>query len=400
MLSDFPTLLVAGLVLLGIFYLGFLSLKINFPSVILYILFGVLLADQLSDNEILHFVSEIGIVLLLFILGLEFSVKRLGSIAKKIWTSGLLDVVLSLGVSTLIALGFGMSLFNAFLVGGVAYATSSSITAKLLDDKSRMANKETEFILAVLIFEDLVAPIIIAVLIGMSAGGGEFVPSDLAFILLKVSGLIVFAIILGKTLFKRFGTFIDRIDDEDFKFALLIGIAISFGGFALLLDLSEVLGAFLAGMMLAEINKIERVEHAVIPIRDLLLPTFFLYFGTSIELGAGFPMPLLLITLLIWSVSSKVLVGVIGGRWYGLSKRVSLRAGLSLCARGEFSVVIATVATGTAQVLSGIYIIGAAFIGMLLFEWAPKITNMVYGKPIPKKKDLRVPTSKNEKQIY
>lgn len=400
MLSDFPTLLVAGLVLLGIFYLGFLSLKINFPSVILYILFGVILADQLSDNEILHFVSEIGIVLLFFILGLEFSIKRLGSIAKKIWTSGLLDVVLSLGVSTLIALGFGMSLFNAFLVGGVAYATSSSITAKLLDDKSRMANKETEFILAVLIFEDLVAPIIIAVLIGMSAGGGEFVPSDLVFILLKVIGLIVLAIILGKTLFKRFGTFIDRIDDEDFKFALLIGIAISFGGFALLLDLSEVLGAFLAGMMLAEISKIERVEHAVIPIRDLLLPTFFLYFGTSIELGAGFPMPLLLLTLLVWSVSSKVLVGVIGGRWYGLSKRVSLRAGLSLCARGEFSVVIATVATGTAQVLSGIYIIGAAFIGMLLFEWAPKITNMIYGKPIPKKKDLRVPTSKNEKQIY
>lgn len=400
MLSDFPTILVAGLVLLGIFYLGFLSLKINFPSVILYILFGVLLADQLSDNEILHFASEIGIVLLFFILGLEFSIKRLGSIARKIWTSGLLDVVLSLGVSTLIALGFGMSVFNSFLVGGVAYATSSSITAKLLDDKSRMANKETEFILAVLIFEDLVAPIIIAILIGMSAGGGAFVPTDLAFILLKVIGLIILAIVLGKTIFKRFGVFIEKIDDEDFKFALLIGIAVSFGGLALLLDLSEVLGAFLAGMMLAEIGKIERVENAVIPIRDLLLPIFFLSFGTSIELGAGLPMPLLLMSLLIWSVLAKVLLGMIGGRWYGLSKRVSLRAGLSLCARGEFSVVIATVATGAAQILSGIYIIGAAFIGMLLFEWAPKITNKVYGKPEPKKKDLRVPTSESEKQSY
>jgi len=400
MLSDFPTLLVAGLVLLGIFYLGFLSLKINFPSVILYILFGVLLADQLSHNEILHFVSEVGIVLLFFVLGLEFSLKRLGTIAKKIWSSGLLDVALSFGVSTLIALGFGMSLFNSFLVGGVAYATSSSITAKLLDDKSRMANKETEFMLAVLIFEDLVAPIIIAVLIGMSAGGGDFVAIDLIFILAKVILLIGLAILFGKTIFKRFEVFIEKIDDEDFKFALLIGIAVSFGGFALLLDLSEVLGAFLAGMMLAEMGKIERIENAVIPIRDLLLPTFFLSFGTSIELGAGFPMPLLLVILLVWSILAKVLVGMIGGRWYGLSKRVSLRAGLSLCARGEFSVVIATVATGTAQILSGIYIIGAAFIGMLLFDWAPKITNKVYGKPERRKKDLRVPTSKDERQIY
>ncbi|MFB1051442.1 cation:proton antiporter [Paraliobacillus sp. JSM ZJ581] len=396
MLHDLPSLLVAGIILLGIFYLGFLSIKINFPSVILYILFGVLLADFLTHNELLHFTSEIGIVLLFFLLGLEFSLNRLGNIAKKIWSTGLLDVGLSMGVATLIAIGFGMGLFESFLVGGVAYATSSSITAKLLDDKNRMANAETEFILAILIFEDLVAPIIIAVLIGLQAGGGSFVPTDLMWILLKVVGLIGLAILLGKTVFKKFEKLLAKIDDEDFKITLLVGIAITFGGLALLLGLSEVLGAFLAGMMLAEMGKIERVEHAVVPVRNLLLPTFFLSFGTSIELGEGFPMPLLLLLLLVWSMIAKILVGVIGGRWYGLSKRVSLRAGLSLCARGEFSVVIANVATGVTQILSGIYIVAAAFLGMVLFEYAPKITNKVYGKPPVKKKNLRVPTASNE----
>lgn len=396
MLTEFPSLLVAGLILLGIFYLGFVSLKINFPSVILYILFGVLLADFLTHNAILHFVSEVGIVLLFFILGLEFSLNRLGSIAKKVWPSGLLDLGLSMGVAMLIALGFGMNFFHAFIVGGVAYATSSSITAKLLDDKSRMANTETEFILAILIFEDLIAPIIIAVLIGLQAGGGSFAPTDLFWILLKVVGLIAFAIILGKTVFRKFEILLGKIDDEDFKIALLVGIAISFGGLALLLGLSEVLGAFLAGMMLAEMKKIERIEHAVVPVRNLLLPTFFLSFGTSIELGDGFPMPILLLLLLLWSIVAKVLVGMIGGRWYGLSKRVSLRAGLSLCARGEFSVVIANIATGLTQVLSGIYIVAAAFIGMVLFDYAPKITNKIYGKPQPKKKNLRVPTAPEE----
>ncbi|WP_077624982.1 cation:proton antiporter [Sediminibacillus massiliensis] len=389
---DLPILLGAGLILLGIFYLGYLSIKIKFPSVILYILFGIILANHLSHNEILHFASEIGIVLLFFLLGLEFSVSRLGGIAKKVWPSGLLDVVLSLGAAMLIALGFGMDLFTAFLVGGVCYATSSSITAKLLDDKSRMANTETEYILAILIFEDLVAPIAVAVLIGIGSGS-DFATNDLFILVAKIIGLAAIAILLGKVVFKKFDTFLDKIDDEDFKILLLIGIALAYGGLALFMGLSEVLGAFLAGMMLAEIRNIDRVEQTVVPIRDLTLPAFFVYFGTSIELGEGIPMPFLLLSLVLWSVIAKVLVGVIGGRWYGLSKKTSLRAGLSLCARGEFSVVIASVATGTIKVMAGIYVVIAAFLGMMLFEFAPKIANLVYGKSKAKKKNLKVPGS-------
>lgn len=388
--EHFPALLGAGLILLFIFYLGYLSLKIKMPNVILYILLGIILADVVHDSELLAFASEIGIVLLFFLLGLEFNVKRLGGIAKKIWPSGLLDVVLSLGVTTGIALLFDLDLFSSFLIGGIAYATSSSITAKLLDDRGRMANKETEFILAILIFEDLVAPIVVAILFGVSTGESF---TSMTFILLvgKILGLTLLAIILGKTIFKKFEAFLDRIDDEDFKIALLIGIALSYGGLALLLGLSEVLGAFLAGMMLAEIGKIEKVEQTVFPVRDLMLPTFFIYFGTTIELGDGVPMIGLLATIILWSVISKVLLGVLGGPMYGLSKRVSLRAGLSLCARGEFSVVIASVATGVLKVFSGIYILIAAFIGMMLFEQASNITNKIYGKPVKKKKNLKVP---------
>ncbi|MGI8315700.1 cation:proton antiporter [Halobacillus mangrovi] len=376
--------------MLFIFYLGFLSLKIKLPNVILYILLGIILADFVHESELLHFASEIGIVLLFFLLGLEFNVKRLGGIAKKIWPSGLLDVFLSLGVTTGIALLFNLDLFSSFLIGGLAYATSSSITAKLLDDRGRMANTETEFMLAILIFEDLVAPIVVAILFGVGTGE-SFTSSTFLLLVGKIIGLTVLAIVLGKTVFKRFEKFLDRIDDEDFKISLLVGIALAYGGLALYLGLSEVLGAFLAGMMLAEIGRIEKVEQTVFPVRDLMLPTFFIYFGTTIELGDGVPMVGLLAAVLIWSVIAKVLLGVLGGPMYGLSKRVSLRAGLSLCARGEFSVVIASVATGVIKVFSGIYILIAAFIGMFLFEQASAITNKVYGKPVKKKKNLKVP---------
>ncbi|SDJ63141.1 cation:proton antiporter [Salimicrobium halophilum] len=388
--AEFPSLLGAGLILLGIFYLGYLSIKIKLPNVILYILLGIILADVLTDNKLLYFAGEIGIVLLFFLLGLEFNVNRLGGIAKKVWPAGLLDVFLSLGVTTLIAIGFGLDFFSSLLVGGIAYATSSSITAKLLDDRERMANAETEFMLAILIFEDVVAPIVVAVLVGMSTGDA-FTAGAFGILIGKILLLTLGAIILGKTVFKRFEIFLDRIADQDFKIALLIGISLSYAGLALYLGLSEVLGAFLAGMMLAEIGRIEKVEQTVFPIRDLFLPTFFIYFGTTVELGDGVPMAGLLAVVLLWSICAKILLGVIGGPLYGLSRRASLRGGLSMCSRGEFSVVIAAVATGTLKVFSGMYIVIAAFIGMVLFEQAPRLTNMVYGKPVKKKKNLKVP---------
>ena len=391
MLNELPILLDAGLVLLGVFVLGYMALKTKFPNVILYILFGIAIGRLFTDNVILYLASEVAIVLLFFILGLEFNTKRLGNIAKKIWSAGLLDVFLSLGVSMVIVLAFGADWYTAFLIGGIAFATSSTITAKLLNDKGRMANAETEFMLGVLIFEDLVAPIIVAVLIALSSGA-EFTGFDFIILMGKILGLALLAIILGKTAFKRFEEFLMKIDDEDIKIGLLVGIATTFGGLALFIGLSEVLGAFLAGVMLAEIGKVERIQSVVLPVQDLLLPTFVIYFGTTIHLGDGIPMPVLLAVLIIWSMLAKILVGMIGGKWYGLSKRVSLRAGLSICARGEFSVVIASIAVASLKVFAGVYVVISAFIGMMLFNYAPKIVIKIYGQPEKKKKSLKVPT--------
>jgi monovalent cation:H+ antiporter-2, CPA2 family len=160
----------------------------------------------------------------------------------------------------------------------------------------------------------------------------------------------------------------------------VVGIALAYGGLALMLNLSEVLGAFLAGIILAEAQRTERMEHVILPIRDLFLPLFFFYFGTTITFGDGVPMIPLLITLLIWSITGKIITGYYGARLYGLSKKVSLRAGLSFTQRGEFSVIIATMAADTIRVLSGVFILSSAMIGILLFELAPKITTALFPK--------------------
>jgi monovalent cation:H+ antiporter-2, CPA2 family len=387
---EFPELLVAGLVLLLLFVSGFAGLKMKIPSVIIIILLGIVVGGFFTDSHLIHFAGEIGIVLLFFMLGMEFPIKQLMEVAKKVLKAGVLDVVLCFGVTTGICLLMGLDLIASLIIGGVAYATSSSITAKMLESSKRMANPESEFMLGLLIFEDLVAPVLVALLVGLTLGTALTVTS-MSLLLAKVLLLIAGAILLGIFVFRKLGPFFDRYMKEDIFLLFVIGLALAYGGLALYLDLSEVLGAFLAGIMLAEVRRTHELEEMVVRTRDLLLPLFFLYFGMTINFNEGVPMVTLLLILLVWSIVAKIIVGFLGGQWYGLSKKVALRAGLSLTQRGEFSIIIAALAVGTIQAFSSIFILISAIIGIVLFQMAPMMTSKIYGRSKGKSK-IKIPT--------
>jgi len=376
---EIPELLGAGLILLLLFFTGFVGAKFKIPNVIVFILMGIVVGGMITDIHLIHFAGEVGIVLLFFMLGMEFPIKQLISVAKKVLKAGLLDVVLSFGVTTLICLLMGLDVLSSLIIGGVTYATSSAITAKMLESSKRMANPESEFMLGLLIFEDLVAPILVAILVGVTAGTAVTFGS-VSLVILKVFALVLGAILLGWFVFKKIAPFFDRYMTEDIFLLFVIGLALTYGGLALYLDLSEVLGAFLAGIMLAEVRRTHEIEEMVVRSRDLFMPLFFLYFGTTITFSEGVPMVPLLMIVITWSIAAKIIVGFRGGQWYGLSKRVSLRAGLSLTQRGEFSIIIAALAVGSIQVFSSIFIIISAVIGILLFELAPFIARRIYGR--------------------
>jgi len=371
--------LAIGLFLLVLFLIGIIGIKIiKIPDILLYILLGLVLSTVLDESKVIEAAGEIGLVLLFFLLGMKFSVNRLIRNSGKVWKGGLLDAVLGIFVTAGISYLFGLDWISSLIVGGIVYATSSSITAKLLEDKNRTENKESEFMLLILVFEDLIAPILVTVLIGLTGKG--FTIIDFLYIILKIALLAGVAVFFSRVVFKKAESILKDIKQDDIFIVLIAGIALTYGGIAMFLGLSEVIGAFLAGMMLSELSIKDKVEKVALPVRNIFLPFFFLNFGLHIELTTDIPYAGLLVVLILWSLVHKLIVGYFGGQWYGLPRTHSLKAGLSLTQRGEFSVIIAALATGELKMFASIYILVIAFIGTILFQLAPKINKFIIEK--------------------
>jgi len=377
-LRDFPFLLLVGMVLCLFFGIGYLAQRLSVPSVLAFILLGMAASIFVGDAGLINHLSEIGITMLFFVIGLEFSFARMWDISKKVWPGGLLDAVLCLGGGTALALLFHLDLFSSLVIGGVIYASSSSITVKLLEEKKRLANPETEFILALLVFEDIAAPVLVSLLAGI--GLGHDVSARLVLSLLfKIVVLFSSAAVCSIYGFRKLRNFFGAHLEKDYLPLLAIGVALLYGGISVTLGLSEILGAFLAGAMLSETGRAPELEHIISPVRDLTLPFFFFCFGTTITLEAeGASFATFIMALVLWSVFSKVLAGYWGGKFFGLPKRAALRAGFSLVQRGEFSVVIAAGAAPTIRVLSSIYILITAVAGVAFFQKAPFLASVIY----------------------
>lgn len=378
-LDNLPFLLLAGLILCGFFGISFTSQKLRLPSVLVYIVLGVAVSSLFRGNVTIHAVAEIGIVILFFILGLEFPLEKMMAISRKIWPSGLLDVLLNLGGAMVLAMLFGLDALSALVIGSVAYATSSSISAKMLQEQKRLANPEAEFILALLIFEDLVAPLLVSFIAAIQIGN-ELSAGLIAFLMLKIMLLVTGAILLGHFGFKHLNKFVEKHLQKDFIPLMTAGIALLYAGVAIALGLSEILGAFLAGVMLSETGRSTELEHILLPIRDITLPFFFFWFGTTISLGEGITLVPLLVALVFWAAVGKIITAYAGSRLYGLSPKVSSRAGFSMVQRGEFSAIIASLASPQLKVFSGIYIVISAFAGVYLFQKAPALANWYYNR--------------------
>lgn len=386
---DFLNIIVLlGLALTVISVLSLIIERLFFPSILAFIAIGVAVGFFWDGNEVFKIAGEIGIILLFFLLGLKFPLKELAKRMKQVWKAGVLDIVLAFGVTIGIALLFGLDFPKAFLIGAVLYATSSSISARLLERHHDKHEDIKEFVLALLIFEDIFAPLILTVApfiiqdepVAFSDFGKVFV----GFI---VFGVLLFAGSRFVTKQPKIAKHLLRQDDASIG---LIGLILFFAGIGMIFGLSEILGAFIAGIMLAGIHDIRPLKRLTVPVRDLFLPIFFISFGISINIEQGVIINTLFFVLIVWGVLSKWIVGRVGGRMYGLTRIQANEAGFSLAPRGEFSILFTALSNGAINLFVGLYIFVSAIIGIVLFRFSEKLamkTEQTLEKVLPEETD-------------
>ncbi|MGI1822873.1 cation:proton antiporter [Exiguobacterium sp. TRN 1102] len=380
-------IVLLGLALTLISVLSLLIEQLFFPSILAFIAIGVGVGFFWDGNEVFKVAGEIGIILLFFLLGLKFPLRELWKRMRKVWKAGILDIILSFGVSFGIALAFGLDFPRAFLIGAVLYATSSSISAKLLERHSEKHEDIKEFVLALLIFEDIFAPLLLTVApfiiqeepVAMSDIGKVF------------AGFLIFGVLLfiGSSFVSKQQKFSKHLLRQDDASIGLIGLILFFAGIGMVFGLSEILGAFIAGIMLADIHDVRPLKRLTVPVRDLFLPIFFISFGISINLEKGVIVNALFFVLIVWGVLSKWIVGRVGGRIYGLTRVQANEAGFSLAPRGEFSILFTALSNGAISLFVGLYIFVSAIVGIILFrfsEYLAEKTEKTLTKVLPDEK--------------
>ncbi|MCU4744600.1 cation:proton antiporter [Natronoglomus mannanivorans] len=382
--SVIPFYIVIGM-LLGTYVLG----RVDFPAI-----FGTDIVPHGSrlaldgHAEFIHISAELGIVFLLFFLGLEFNLERLLAARDRIGKAGTVDLAINFGVGMILGwLLFGEFL-AAFLVAGIVYISSSAIITKSLIDLGWIANDEANPMLGTLVYEDLFIAIYLVVASVLVLGGG-----DLSEAVGDIGIAIGFILLL--LLLVHFGTaFFQRsleTDSHEFLVLRAIGIVVLIAGAALALGVSEAVAAFFVGMAFSSTDHVHDLERLLEPIRDTFAAVFFFWIGLVTD-PALFVDAFVLAAIgaaIVLTTPTKLVSGYIGGRVYDLDERRSIRVGLGMVTRGEFSLIIASIAitgaglgiaTDTANTINAFavgYVLFMSILGTTLMQYSSAIESVL-----------------------
>ncbi|MEJ2851962.1 MULTISPECIES: cation:proton antiporter [unclassified Saccharothrix] len=351
-----------GAVFFGLGLLGKMAWRIGISPIPLYLIGGLAfgqggLVPLHGIEDFTHIASEIGVILLLLLLGLEYSAAELVTGLKRSWTAGVVDIVLNAAPGAIAALILGWGPVGALAMAGVTYISSSGIIAKVLGDLGRLGNRETPVVLSVLVFEDLAMalylPILTAVLAGVSFLGGL---SAVGVSLLAITVVLVIALRFGKYV----SALVDSPDPEVFLLKVL-GAALLVAGVASQLQVSAAVGAFLLGIAISG-STAENATRMLEPLRDLFAAMFFVVFGLNTDPASIPPVLALAVALAFVTTLTKVATGWWAAKRQGIGRLGRARAGAALVARGEFSIVIASLAVASGGVDGELAALATAYV--------------------------------------
>ena len=362
-----------ALVLIASKLFGELAERINQPSVLGELLAGVVLGGSvlaivpslpgMSGYEIFHLLAEVGVAILLFEIGLETDLKDLIRVGPTSTLVAIVGVVLpfGLGFGSILAFEkFGLlgtidpstNLLIAITAGATLTATSVGITARVLSDMNRLQSGEAKIILGAAVIDDILGLIILGVVSGLieaskaGADGAGISAAGVGVIFLKAFGFLIVAIIIGNLISRRLFDLIDKMRVRGVLLLFALAFALIFSYLASLVGLAPIVGAFAAGLVLANTNQFKPIEERLKPVSDVFTPIFFVMVGAAVDIRVFNPfvsenIPILLIALILFIVA---VVGKFVSGWAVFQKGINKTAvGIGMIPRGEVGLIFAQV---------------------------------------------------------
>jgi CPA2 family monovalent cation:H+ antiporter-2 len=333
-----------GAVILVLGLLGAVSVRFSISPIPLYLLAGLAFGQGGilplgASDQFITAGAEIGVILLLFTLGLEYTAGELVGTLRTSAVPGLVDLVLNAAPGVAVALLLGWGPIAAVALGGITYVTSSGITAKVIGDLGWLGNRETPAVLSLLVFEDLAMAMYLPILTALLAGAGLLAGSITLAISAATIGLILLVAL-------RFGWAVERFvasPSDEVLLLKVLGLTVLVAGVAQHLQVSAAVGAFLVGITLSG-PLAHTARELLSPLRDLFAAVFFVFFGLHTNPGDLPPVAGIAALLAVAGIATKLATGWFAAARLGSAVTGRVRAGAALLPRGEFNIVIAGLA--------------------------------------------------------
>ncbi|WP_277961415.1 cation:proton antiporter [Pseudomonas sp. RIT-To-2] len=375
--------------------------RLRQPVVLGYIVAGFLIGPHtppfslIHDEDTIKTLAELGVIFLMFCLGLEFSLRKLFKVGATAFIAAFLEIVLMIWIGYEIGRWFGWSTMDSLFLGAILAISSTTIIVKALNDLKMKNQRFAQLIFGVLIVEDILGIGIIALLSGIAVSGS--VSSGEVFSTVgKLSLFMIVALVVGILLVPRLLAYVARFESNEMLLVTVLGLCFGFCLLVVKLEYSMVLGAFLIGAIMAESRQLLKIERLIEPIRDMFSAIFFVAIGLMIDpdILVAYAWPIAVITIAV--VLGKMVSCGLGAFIAGNDGRTSLRVGMGLSQIGEFSFIIAAlgmtlqvtsdflypvaVAVSALTTLSTPYLIRAADpLSEKLAGWVPQRVGRVFG---------------------
>ncbi|WMN59540.1 cation:proton antiporter [Pseudoalteromonas xiamenensis] len=358
-------LIAAAVVLVWVFK------RIGLPAILAYLATGLLAGSHgigwMTNSEEIHLIAELGIVFLLFSLGLEFSLPRLMAMRNIVFGLGTLQVLVTTGIGMMVLKLIGYNTLTAFTIAALMALSSTAVVVKVLKESGTLNIRRGQLAIGVLLFQDIaVVPLLIALPL-LANSGGKDVAGAILFAFAKGAFVCIFLLAVGKWLLpKVFNEVASARSDELFVLTTIL-VALCAGMMTYAFGLSMALGAFLAGMMLGESHYRHQLEAEIRPFRDILMGLFFVTVGMELNLNYLADVWGWVAVSLIGLLVCKVIILAAAAQTMGERKRDSIAAGLMLWQMGEFGFVLVALASkhhmldaGTASFLIALGVLSMA----------------------------------------